>query len=181
MTKLIVRDKAMSTFWIVLANHLKGRTLDMNFGCSKEGSNLVYSLKKHSFSCWYGMSNDISMHVFFKHLENIFLVKISRKGETLYFISWVNPTWPSPFPRQYPTSTLNLSCATVVPSKYSVRHLSPFFENHFLKTKTDIGLVPASSTVHDRGLGYSNRFTLCRGCTLHPHHWDAYSVGILPT
>jgi hypothetical protein len=44
LTKLIARDKAMSTFWIVLANHLR-RSVVMQFGCSKEkGSNLVYPI-----------------------------------------------------------------------------------------------------------------------------------------
>ena len=37
-------------------------------------------------------------------------------------------------------------------------------------------------TIHDRGHGYSNRFTLCRGCTLYPHHpgtlpWSSPIVG----
>jgi hypothetical protein len=44
LTKLIARDKAMSTFWIVLANHLRWSVV-MQFGCSKEkGSNLVYPI-----------------------------------------------------------------------------------------------------------------------------------------
>jgi hypothetical protein len=34
LAKLIARDKAMSTFGIVLANHLRG-SVDMQFGCSK--------------------------------------------------------------------------------------------------------------------------------------------------
>jgi hypothetical protein len=42
LTKLIARDKAMSTFGIVLANHLRGSVV-MQFGCSKvKGSSLVY-------------------------------------------------------------------------------------------------------------------------------------------
>jgi hypothetical protein len=32
-----------------------------------------------------------------------------------------------------------------------------------------LGNVVISTTVHDRGCGYSNSFTLCRGCTLYPH------------
>jgi hypothetical protein len=44
LTKLIARDKAVSTFWIVLANHLR-KSVVMQFGCSKEkGSNLVYPI-----------------------------------------------------------------------------------------------------------------------------------------
>jgi hypothetical protein len=35
LTKLIARDKAMSTFWIVLTNHLRGEHWICNFGCSK--------------------------------------------------------------------------------------------------------------------------------------------------
>jgi hypothetical protein len=43
LTKLIARDKAVSTFWIVLANHLR-ESVDMQFGCSKvKGSNVVCS------------------------------------------------------------------------------------------------------------------------------------------
>jgi hypothetical protein len=44
LTKLIARDKAVSTFWIVLANHLR-KSVVMQFGCSKKkGSNLVYPI-----------------------------------------------------------------------------------------------------------------------------------------
>jgi hypothetical protein len=50
-----------------------------------------------------------------------------------------------PVQRQYPPST---PLGTFL-------HL--FLKTTF-KTKIDIGLVPASSTVHDRGLDYSNRF-----------------------
>jgi hypothetical protein len=31
-----------------------------------------------------------------------------------------------------------------------------------------LGNVVIFPTIHDRGLSYSNRFTLCRGCTLYP-------------
>jgi hypothetical protein len=42
LTKLIARDKAVSTFWIVLANRLRGSVV-MQFGCRKvKGSSLVY-------------------------------------------------------------------------------------------------------------------------------------------
>jgi hypothetical protein len=35
-------------------------------------------------------------------------------------------------------------------------------------------------TVHDHGRGYSNSFTLCRGCTLYPHHSATHRVGASP-
>jgi hypothetical protein len=38
----------------------------------------------------------------------------------------------------------------------------------------------AIPTVHDRGLGYSNRFTLCRGCTLYPQSSGYSLCGHLP-
>jgi hypothetical protein len=38
----------------------------------------------------------------------------------------------------------------------------------------------AIPTVHDRGLGYSNRFTLCRGCILYPQSFGYLSCGHLP-
>jgi hypothetical protein len=41
---------------------------------------------------------------------------------------------------QYPATTPNHNRATAVPSEYSVRHLSPFFQKHFVMKKTDIGL-----------------------------------------
>jgi hypothetical protein len=49
LTKLIARDKAMSTFWIVLANHLKKRSLICSMAVARKGSRLVYSLWKHGF------------------------------------------------------------------------------------------------------------------------------------
>jgi hypothetical protein len=42
LTKLIARDKAVSTFWIVLANHLKGESLTCSMAVARIGSSLVY-------------------------------------------------------------------------------------------------------------------------------------------
>jgi hypothetical protein len=56
LTKLIARDKAMSTFWIVLANHLKRKSLICSMAVAREGSTLVCFLQKHTFSCRYSMS-----------------------------------------------------------------------------------------------------------------------------
>jgi hypothetical protein len=53
LTKLIARDKAMSTFWIVLANHLKRRSLICSMAVARKGYTLVCFLWKHTFSCRY--------------------------------------------------------------------------------------------------------------------------------
>jgi hypothetical protein len=62
LTKLIARDKTVSTFSIVVANHLRERVINMQFGCSKRevvSGWLLYA--NHSFSCRYSMSYDISI------------------------------------------------------------------------------------------------------------------------
>ncbi len=51
------------------------------------------------------------------------------------------------------------------------------FHPHF--QESDTGNCMAFPTVRNRGHGYSNRFTLCRGCTLVPQHLIS-SVGITP-
>jgi hypothetical protein len=65
LTKLIARDKAMSTFWIVLANHLKKRSFICSMVVAREGSTLVCFLWKLTFLCRYSMSrtmfHDISI------------------------------------------------------------------------------------------------------------------------
>jgi hypothetical protein len=151
LAKLIARDKTVSTFGIVLANHLGGSVV-MQFGCSKvKGSSLDYPILT-SFSCRYSMSYDISISLlkksFIKHFS-----KSSRKGGNSFsreepvvnqtwppfLINLVNHTWPSSFPRQYPTSTPNHHHATTIPSEYSIRHLSPFFWKHLFKTKLTLG------------------------------------------
>jgi hypothetical protein len=74
LTKLIARDKAVSTFWIVLANHLKRRSLICSMAVARKGSTLVCFLWKDTFLCRYSMSRtlfyDISMSLlktFIKH------------------------------------------------------------------------------------------------------------------
>jgi hypothetical protein len=74
LTKLIARDKAVSTFWIILANHLKRSSLICSMAVARKGSSLVYLLWKPFFSCWYSMSKnmfyDISISLlkyFIKH------------------------------------------------------------------------------------------------------------------
>ena len=63
-------------------------------------------------------------------------------------------------PRDQPSS-LN-SCTSQVPP-CSTKTL--FFKNNFFLQAPSV----AFATVHDRGHGYSNRCTLCRGCALYPH------------
>jgi hypothetical protein len=64
----------MSTFWIVLANHQKRRSLICSMAIAREGSTLVCFIWKHTFSCRYSMSRtlfyDISISLlktFIKH------------------------------------------------------------------------------------------------------------------
>jgi hypothetical protein len=151
LTKLIARDKAVSTFWIVLANHPK-REINMQLGCSKgkwfqASCSMLFIASRvdiachttslfHSFSCRYSMSYDISISLLKKKFYKLIFSKSSREGGTHLFSK--NHDGQSnmtiPFPRQYPTSTPNLHRATAVPSEYSVRHLSPFpSENIFWK------------------------------------------------
>jgi hypothetical protein len=55
-------------------------------------------------------------------------------------------------------------------STLQVLRPAPFsiFQKHFIKPKLTLGNIVIFPTVHDRELDYSNRFTLCRGCTLYP-------------
>jgi hypothetical protein len=64
----------VSTFWIVLTNHLKRRSLICSMAVARKGSSLVYFLWKPFLSCWYSMSrnmfHDISISLlksFIKH------------------------------------------------------------------------------------------------------------------
>jgi hypothetical protein len=50
LTKLIARDKDVSTFWIVLANHLNGKHWICILAVARKGSSLVYFLWKPFFS-----------------------------------------------------------------------------------------------------------------------------------
>jgi hypothetical protein len=101
LTKLIARDKAVSTFGIVLTNHLRG-TSCMLFGCSKgkwfQASRSMLIIVSHvdiachttslyhSFYCRYSMSYDISISLLKKKYLKIGFCKISRKGGTLLFL-----------------------------------------------------------------------------------------------
>jgi hypothetical protein len=88
---------------------------------------------------------------------------------------------------------MTISNSSAVPYKYSepypchgstlrVLRPAPFSSalKTTFKTKTTLGNVVIFPTVHDRGLGYSNRFTLCRGCTLYPQSSGYSSCGHLP-
>ena len=61
----------------------------------------------------------------------------------------------------------------ILPNHQVTIHIHQSFQ------KTDTGNCMAFPTVRNRGHGYSNRFTLCRGCTLVPQHLIP-SVGISP-
>jgi hypothetical protein len=97
LTKLIARDKAVSTFWIVLANHLREIVIDMQFGCSKgNGFRLLLYTNNtrvdiachttslyHSFSCRYSVSYDISISLLKKKFYKTTFVKALGKGELI--------------------------------------------------------------------------------------------------
>jgi hypothetical protein len=68
LTKLIARDKAVSIFWFVLANHLK-RCLICSMAVARKISSLVYFLWKPLFSCWYSISRNMFYDI------SIFLLK----------------------------------------------------------------------------------------------------------
>jgi len=72
-------------------------------------------------------------------------------------------------PRYNPTSPTGVSFP---------KHLENIY---FHKTKL-LSFRPSSfhSHVHNRGHGYSNSLTLCRGCTLSPQDPNTYRVGIIP-
>ena len=65
----------------------------------------------------------------------------------------------------------------VISIQFTTSHFTISFQHHF--QEFDIGNCMAFPTVRNRGCGYSNRFTLCRGCTLVPQHLIS-SVGITP-
>jgi hypothetical protein len=48
---------------------------------------------------------------------------------------------------------------------------------HQFQSKTWQRPSTTNPTIHDRERGYSNSFTLCRGCTLYPHHLTTHRVG----
>ena len=56
----------------------------------------------------------------------------------------------------------------VISIQFTTSHFTITFQHHF--QRYDIGNCMAFPTVRNRGRGYSNRFTLCRGCTLVPQH-----------
>jgi hypothetical protein len=73
--------------------------------------------------------------------------------------------------RQYPPSTPNHFPCHSHTLQVRRRHKSPFFQKTIYKTKNlTLDNVVISTTIHNRGRGYSNSFTLCRGYTLYPHH-----------
>ena len=65
----------------------------------------------------------------------------------------------------------------VISIQFTTSHFTIIFQHHF--QRYDIGNCMAFPTVRNRGRGYSNRLTLCRGCTLVPQHLIS-SVGISP-
>jgi hypothetical protein len=131
----------------------------MLFGCSKDWLGLRQSMLV-VFSCRYSMSYDISISLLKKMFVRQVFVKALGEGETplcLPKATMVNHTWP-------------FSNSSAVPFEYSkpfpchggilqVLHpaQTPIFQNHFVKSKTRHRLSMAIPTVHDRGLGYSNR------------------------
>jgi hypothetical protein len=83
LTKLIARDKAVSTFRNCTRKPSKREVLDMQFGCSKEKlySSLLYTTI--FFSCRYSMSHDISISLLKTILKIDFLVNSLGKGDLI--------------------------------------------------------------------------------------------------
>jgi hypothetical protein len=138
------------------------------------------------------MSYDISISL----LKNNFC-KLSREGELIYFSResrWSIKLSTSLYKSRSIThdqlisfgSTLQVLLTIAVPRQYPPSTLPDTFLHFlkaFMKTKPILGWIATIPTVHDRRLGYSNRFTLCRGCTLYPqdlinppgyHHGPSY-------
>lgn len=78
------------------------------------------------------------------------------------------------------------SIVSTVPPRYfstsptGVTFPKHYLRKHFYKPKTPFDTQHFLSHVHCRGHGYSNRFKLCRGCTLSPQDPNTYRVGIIP-
>jgi hypothetical protein len=80
---------------------------------------------------------------------------------------------PSKYSELFPChgSTLRVLCPT----------LSSISQKPFLKPKPTLGNVVIFPTVHDRGLGYSNRFTSAEVVHFTHNHLDTHRVGIFLT
>jgi hypothetical protein len=134
--------------------------------------------------------NDICISI--KNIYKTFLVKSLGRGKPFSFhkpgqsnmtISIYKTRSITHDHLQFLGSTLQVLRTIPMPRKYPLSTPSDTFSifwKHFIKPKLTLGNVVIFPTVHDRGLGYSNRFTLCRGCTLYPQHPDTHRVGIFP-
>jgi hypothetical protein len=149
----------MSTFWNcsrkpskrkVFTCYLVVARLGLIWGVSRLTSSSLVDIACHMTSlylCWKTF------------LKTRLISKSLGKGEHRLFAAsqpWsiIHDHFPTPW--QYPPGTPNHTRAMAVPSKYSVRTNSIFLKT-FYKTKTRHMLSMAIPTVHDRGLGYSNR------------------------
>jgi hypothetical protein len=61
----------VSTFWIVLANHLKRRSLICSMVVARKGSTLVCFLWKHTSSCRYSMSRTMFYDISISLLKSL--------------------------------------------------------------------------------------------------------------
>jgi hypothetical protein len=105
LAKLIARDKAMSTFWIVLANHLREKNVHMLYGCSKgwlSFSDYVLLTSRVDIACPMTF-----LYPYWRKLLEAFS-KISRKGGTpLKGKIGGQSNMTNSSRRQYPPSTPN--------------------------------------------------------------------------
>ena len=138
----------------------------MHYGCgSRRASREV--LFSNSFSCRYSIYISL-LKTFVNHFGNLlksFLntrigVPICSRLQVVprpnSFLLLPTIPWSKPF-----------SFTTIPWSKHFQSH---FFSEILSENKTSTALQKFVQPVHNRGHGYSNRFTLCRGCTLYPHH-----------
>jgi hypothetical protein len=159
----------------------------MLFGCSKVRLDLRWSYA-NKFSLVDMACHTTSLYLCWKtFLKTRFLSKSLGKGETPFNwskITMVNHTWPFPNSSTVPSRQSEpLSCPGHTLQVLCQAQLH-FSENILWNQNLTLGNVVIFTTVHDRGLGYSNRFTLCRGCTLYPqdsinppgyHHRPSYA------
>jgi hypothetical protein len=84
LTKLIARDKAVSTFWNCTLKPPKKEQVACYFAVAREVGLRLVLTSNYSFSCRYSMSYDISISLLKKSFCKASLVKSLGKGELIF-------------------------------------------------------------------------------------------------
>jgi hypothetical protein len=141
LTKLIAKDKAVSTFWDCARKPSRRKVFDMQFGCSKERlySSLLYTIIFSLVDIAFPMT---SLYLCWKTFLKSDFCKLSREGGTHLFSIRIHG--------QSHITNSQLLCSTLQVlwpfschgSTLQVLRLAPFsiFLKTFYKTQTDIGL-----------------------------------------